>query len=69
MKYSNTQKKEKFSLLQEGVNSYSSHELDEDEYEIKIVVPKKFYNVWRVKLTDLESSLEEVEYWNDTNSK
>ena len=65
MKYSDAEKKEKFNLLEEGVNSYGSHELDKDQCEIKIVVPKKFYNIWRVKLNDLESSLEEVEYWNE----
>jgi len=65
MKYSNAAKKEKFNMLEEAVDSYHNKKVDEDHFEIKIVGPMKFRNIWLVKLDNLESSLEEVEYWNE----
>ena len=55
---------EPFNMLEEGTDSYETKDVDSNTFEIKITVPAKFKNIWLVKLDELETSLEEVEYWN-----
>jgi hypothetical protein len=55
---------ELFNMLEEGADSYETKDVDPNTFEIKITVPAKFKNIWLVKLDELETSLEEVEYWN-----
>ena len=55
----------KFNMLEEAVDSYHNQKIDKNHFEIKIVGPMKFRKIWLAKLNDLESSLKEVEYWNE----
>jgi len=56
-----------FNMLEEGTNSYETKNIDSKNFEIKINVPMKFKNIWLVKLNDLKTTLNEVDYWNSDN--
>lgn len=51
---------ELFSLVQECSNKYSFRDIDEKEVEIRIRIPKKFYSLWLVKLSDLRTTEKEI---------
>lgn len=56
-----------FSLVQECSNKYSIKEINENEIEISIRIPKKFKILWLSKLSDLKASQEEIEFYIDEN--
>lgn len=58
-------KDEKYSLIQEFTNSYSIDDLNENEVQITIRIPKKYRSIWMSKLSDLETSLQEIEELNE----
>ncbi len=67
MTNSKSKNSDTFNMLEEGVNSYETKNVDSNTFEIKITVPMKFKNIWLVKLDGLETSLDEVDYWNEEN--
>jgi hypothetical protein len=54
-----------FSLVQECTNKYSVHDLNEKEVEIRIRIPKKFRDLWLIKLSDLRTTLKEVDKYKN----
>lgn len=59
--------KELFSLVQECTNKYLVKNLNENEIEISIRIPKKFKALWLIKLSELRTSQEEIESYMDNN--
>jgi len=57
-------KQDTFGLVQEAVDSYEVEWLPDGRCHISILIPKKFATTWLVKLSDLRSSLDEVEALN-----
>jgi len=54
-----------FSLVQEFTNKYSVEDLNEEEIEIRIRIPKKFRLLWLSKLSDLKASEKEIKEYYD----
>lgn len=52
---------ETFSLVQECTNKYFVENLNEEEVEIHIKIPKKFRSLWLSKLSDLRTTEKEIE--------
>jgi hypothetical protein len=50
-----------FSMVQEACTSYEASERPDGSLEIRIVVPKRFANLWLVKLSELRGTLEEAD--------
>ena len=57
---------EKFSLIQECTNKYFVENLDEEEVEIHIRIPKKFRSLWLSKLSDLRTTEQEIDEYKDS---
>lgn len=58
---------ELFSLVQECTNKYFVRNINENEVEICIQIPKKFKTLWLIKLSELKTNQEEIESYNDNN--
>jgi len=56
-------KEESISMVQECVNEYRVKTISKDEVEITIKIPKKFEDLWLVKLSDLHTTLNEIQEW------
>jgi hypothetical protein len=54
---------EKFNMVEECTQSYRVKKLGEDGVEIFIKIPKRFKNLWLHKLSDFETTMEEIEYY------
>ena len=54
---------EEYSMVQECTNSYRVEEKGERGIEINIKVPKRFESLWISKLSDLRTTMEEIEYY------
>lgn len=52
---------EVFSMVQECTNKYSVEDLSEKEVEIRIRIPKKFRALWLQKLSELQTSKNEID--------
>lgn len=52
---------ETFSLVQKCTNKYFVENLNEEELEIHIKIPKKFRSLWLSKLSDLRTTEKEIE--------
>jgi hypothetical protein len=53
---------EEFSMVQEAIDSYAARELPDGRLEIQIIVPRRFADLWLVKLSELrvtEADLDE----------
>jgi len=59
-KYSKEIWTEKFSFVQECTNSYEVKEVNEKETKIVIHIPTQFERIWISKLTDLKTTLNEL---------
>jgi hypothetical protein len=57
--------KEVFGLVQECTNKYFVEDLNENEVEIHIRIPKKFRSLWLIKLSDLRTNEKEIEEYKD----
>jgi hypothetical protein len=57
---------EKFSLVQECTNKYFVENLDEEEVEIHIRIPKRFRSLWLSKLSDLRTTEQEIDEYKDS---
>ncbi|QVL55808.1 MAG: hypothetical protein KFB95_00975 [Simkaniaceae bacterium] len=57
-------------MVEECTDSYHVTETKDSGIEITIKIPKRFESLWIVKLSDLETTMEEIEYWesDETNS-
>jgi len=53
------------SLVQECTNYYSIHEINDNEVEIRIRLPKRFKSLWAIKLSDLRTDEKEIEELED----
>ena len=60
---------ETFSLVQECTNKYFEENLNEEEVEIHIRVPKKFRSLWLNKLSDLRTTEKEIEEYKDPENQ
>ena len=56
-----------FSLVQECTNKYLIKNINENESGIYIRIPKKFKTLWLIKLSELKTSQEEIEFYKDSN--
>jgi hypothetical protein len=53
---------ELFSMVQECTNSYRFiRDYNERESKVEILIPKRFSDIWMSKLSDLQTSLREIE--------
>ena len=52
---------EPFSMVQEAVSSYEVRSLPDGQIEVRIVIPQRFVNLWRVKLSELRGTVAEVD--------
>lgn len=59
---------EKFSMVQECTNKYLVQDLNQDEFEIFIRAPKKFQSLWMIKLSELRTTIQEIEEYVDDES-
>ena len=53
------------SLVEECTNNFFTEDLNENEVEIRIRIPKKFRSLWLIKISELETNLEEIEQYAD----
>ena len=56
-------KDELISMVQECVNEYRVKNISEDEVEISIKIPKALEDLWLVKLSDLHTTMNEIQEW------
>jgi hypothetical protein len=56
------------SLVQECTNKYYIKNLNDNETEICIKIPKRFKTLWLIKLSELKATEEEVEQYKDDDS-
>ena len=54
------------SMVQECVSDYEAHESEDGSAVITIRVPKRFVNLWLVKLSNLRTTLREIEEFENT---
>jgi hypothetical protein len=54
---------EKFQMVGECTTSYRVKELGKDGIEIFIKIPKRFESLWMHTLSDLETTMKEIEYY------
>lgn len=61
---------ETFNMVEECTDSYHVTETERNGIEVHIKIPKRFESLWLVKLSDLETTMKEIEYWegNEKNS-
>jgi hypothetical protein len=59
---------ETFSLVQECTNKYLVKNLNEEEVEIYIRIPKKYRLLWLSKLSDLKITQKELEEYKNIDS-
>lgn len=52
---------ETYSLVEELTNEYRATELSHSEIEINIRIPKKYEALWLTKLSNLRTTLKEIE--------
>jgi hypothetical protein len=57
--------KEQISLVQECTNKYFIEHINENELEIHIRIPMKFRNLWLTKISELNTTQEEIIYYQD----
>lgn len=50
-------------MVQECTNSYHVTEKGNNGIEINIKIPRRFESLWISKLSDLRTTLEEIEYY------
>jgi hypothetical protein len=54
------QNKKKISLIQECTNEYNIEEEKNNVTKITILIPKRFSNLWLHKLSELQTTMEEI---------
>ncbi|WP_316357527.1 hypothetical protein [Candidatus Neptunichlamydia sp. REUL1] len=54
---------EKFNMVEECTQSYRVKKLGENGIEIFIKIPKRFESLWMHTLSDLETTMKEIEYY------
>lgn len=60
-------KNEFISLVQECTNKYFVKNIDADEIEITIRIPKKFRTLWLSKLSGLKTTKTEIDFYQDND--
>ncbi len=53
------------SMVQECANKYMAMEQPDGGIKIVIDIPKRFKNLWLVKLSDLRTTMEEIREYED----
>ena len=56
-------KEETYSMVQELTNSYVVGKPDNGIFKIEIEAPKKYRTIWMSKLSDLRTTMKEIEYY------
>lgn len=57
---------EMFNMIEECTNRYRVADINEtDEVEILIRIPKRFKSLWMIKLSDLQTNMQEIEDLKD----
>ncbi len=59
-------KKINFKMIGEASTSFKINDLGDSKFVIEIQGEKKFKNAWIVKINELETNLEEIEYYNQS---
>lgn len=57
---------ERISMVQECVDSYRVSDKEDEGVEIVIRVPRRFKNLWLVRLSQLSTSEEEIREFEDS---
>ena len=60
---------EEYSMVQECTNSYKAEGLPDGSLEISIKVPKRFADLWLVKLSKLTTTNKEINEYEPPDSK
>ncbi len=50
-------------MVQECVDQYQVSKRKDEGIEISIIVPQRFKNLWMVRLSELTTTPEEIEYY------
>jgi hypothetical protein len=66
MKNKKNPKKDPFPMIGEAAKSFKISKKEED-FLIEICVEKKFKNIWIIKLNQLFTNMDEVDYYNQDN--
>lgn len=61
------QNHESFSMVQECTDSYKAEEQKDGKLKISILIPKRFGDLWLVKLSELRTTMEEIEEYEQKN--
>lgn len=61
--------KNNFQMIGELSTYFRVDDLDNDKFLIEIKGERKFKNIWLVKLNQLETNLEEIEYYNQLSNE
>ncbi len=56
---------EKISMVQECVSRYEVEDRGDDGIHVKIEIPRRFADLWLVKLSDLRATDEEIAEYGD----
>jgi len=54
---------ETYSMVEECTSSYRVTEKEENGVEINIKIPRRFSSLWISKLSDLRTTMKEIEYY------
>lgn len=54
-----------YSMVQECTNHYEVHRQDDGSLELRISVPRRFANLWLVKLSELRATDAEINDYED----
>jgi len=60
---------EKYPMIGETTDSYHSQILEDGRLNISILIPKKFKSLWLCKLSDLYTTDEEIEYYQNDDDE
>lgn len=53
----------KFSMVEELTDRYVVEKSKDGKFQISILAPAKYRNIWMCKLSDLEATMKEIEYY------
>jgi len=54
---------EEYSMVQELTDSYHVEDAKDGEFKISILAPEKYRGLWMHKLSDLRTTMKEIEYY------
>jgi hypothetical protein len=61
---SDANKRDQFSMVRECVSHYKATDLPDGGVEIVLEIPKRFRNLWQVKLSELMTNQVEIDQYD-----